>query len=119
MSTTTTTPPTSPSLGNQLGNVFMIFGGLLVLVVHLILYFFSKDVFNIIMSIYIIAFAIIFLVFLQKKKNYTTNNEYTVLSYISFFVIGIEIMILILSFIGLYNNNGNKYQYRGYNTYYR
>lgn len=118
----TDTAPASSTLGNQLSNVFMIFGGLIVVIVHLILYFFSKDVFNIIMSIYIIAFAIIFLVFLQKKKRYTTNKEYIVLSYISLFVIGLEILVLVLSFIGLLNS-GNKYQYRGsntrYNSYYR
>ena len=121
--TTDAADSSNSTLRNQLSNVFMIVGGLIVLIVHLVLYVFSKDVFNIIMSIYIIAFAIIFLVFLQKKKLYTSDNEYTVLSYISFFVIGIELMVLILSFVGLYQS-GNKYTYKGpvntrYNTYYK
>lgn len=112
----TTDTITQGTFRSQMSNVLMIFCSIIVVAVHLVLYIYSKDVFNIVLGFYIIGFAVIFLVYLQKKKEYETSKEYTVLSYISFFVIGLELMVLILSFVSLGFKN-NKYTYKPYNAY--
>ena len=91
MSSTPTapTPTENKSLSNNAETFFLTMLGVVVLAVHSLLFFFSKDIFNIIMSLYVIAFAIIFMVFMQKKKTYMTTTEYNFLSYTCFFMIGL------------------------------
>lgn len=114
------TTTSNKSSSKQLLNILLIFAWVLAICIHVGLYLFSKDAFNIIMSIYIIAFAIIFLVFLQKKKNYTTDTEFSVLTYMSMFVILLEIIILVLSFLSLFRNRDSSSSYSSYNSkYYR
>lgn len=92
-------------LNNKIWNLVVIFAGMGILAVHLLLYSFSKDVFNIIISLYIIAFTILFLIFLQKKKKYTTETEYNFLTYTCMFVLLLELMILGVSGYSLFNSS--------------
>lgn len=118
--TTATTAVSDKSSFKQLINILLIFAWVLAIGIHIGLYFFSKDVFNIIMSIYIIAFAVIFIVFLQKKKNYTTDTEFSVITYMSMFVILLEIIILVISFVSLVRNKSGSSSSYSYNSkYYR
>ena len=116
MAEETTNVPDKSSF-KQLLNILMVFAWVLAICIHIGLYFLSKDVFNITMSIYIIAFAVIFLVFLQKKKKYTTDTEFNILTYMSMFVILLEIIILVISFVSLFSNKNSTYSYNS--KYYR
>lgn len=89
-------------MSNKVWNLVIIFVGMIVLIIHVLLFSFNKDVFNIIISLYIIAFTILFLVFLNKKKAYTSSTEYNFLSYTSLFVLGLEVLILALSVLSLF-----------------
>ena len=118
--TASSTASSTKSSSKQLLNILLVFAWVLAICIHIGLYFFSKDVFNIIMSVYIIAFAIIFIVFLQKKKNYTTDTEFNVLTYMSMFVILLEIIILVISIVSLIRNRGGSNSAYSYNSkYYR
>lgn len=102
-------------LNNKVWNVVIIFVGMIVLVIHLLLYSYSKDVFNVIISLYVIAFAILFIVFLQKKKKFTSDAEYNFLTYTCLFVLCIEVMVLFVSIFSIFSNGPHKYS--GYNRY--
>jgi hypothetical protein len=120
-SSVATITSTTISSTKQMTSIILVFAWVLTIGIHIGLYFFNKDVFNIIMSIYIIAFAVIFLVFLQKKKNYTTDTEFNMLTYMSMFVIILEIIVLVMSVVSLMNNktssSNTKYNYNS--KYYR
>lgn len=114
----TDTSVNSVNLSTQMKNVLIIFCSIIILGIHLVMFIYSKDLFNIIMSFYIIGFAIIFVVYLQKKKQYMTSKEYSILSYISLFIIGLEVMVMIISFVSLSSKNYNKpYYNQSYNSY--
>lgn len=98
---TSVTSATNKSMESKVWNLVIIFVGMIVIIIHVLLYAFNKDVFNIIISMYIIAFSIMFLVFLNKKKAYTSSTEYNFLAYACLFVLVIEVLVLALSFLGL------------------
>jgi hypothetical protein len=82
---------------------------MIVLVIHLLLYVYSKDAFNIIISLYVIAFTILFIVFLQKKKSFTSDAEYNFIVYTCLFILCLEVMVLFVSLFSIFNVGTNKF----------
>lgn len=95
------------SLNSKIWTAVFVFIGVIMLGLHVGLFFYNKDIFNIVVSAYIIAYAIIFLVYIQKKKQYQTNQEYNFLTYTSLFVLCLEIIILIISLVSYFNKPGS------------
>lgn len=113
---TTTVTTTSNVPPVNFWNIAIIFIGIFVMMMHILLYVFNKDVFNIIISLYVVSFSIMFLVFINKKKKVTSNTEYVFLTYVSMFVICIEIIVLILSVVSLFKGMKKIPSYK-YNSY--
>lgn len=104
--------PESKSFNSKLWNFIVIVVGMLVLAIHVGLYAFNKHVFNTVICLYIIAFAIIFLVFLNKKKDCMSDMEFNVLVYISLFVLLIEIVVLCIALFGIFKTqSSSSYNY--------
>ena len=125
VSTIVTTPTTVTATANtstpkpasvNFWNIAIIFIGIFVMMMHILLYVFNKDVFNIIISLYVISFSIMFIVFINKKKKVTSNTEYVFLIYVSMFVICIELIVFILSLVSLFKGMKKIPSYK-YNSY--
>jgi asparagine N-glycosylation enzyme membrane subunit Stt3 len=114
---TKTSPSDSKSIDSKVWNLVIIFVGMIVMGIHLALYAYNKHVFNTIVSLYALAFAIVFLVFLYKKKDCMTSLEFNFLVYMSLFVILIEIVVLALTLYSMYaasksSNSGSSWNSR-------
>lgn len=101
----------------RLWNIMSVFIGIVVLVLHLGVFFFNKHMFYMVVSMYAMAFVIVFIVYLQKKKDCMSAKEFNVLTYLSFFMLCIEILALVLGIMSMINlskpANGS-YPYRSY-----
>lgn len=84
-------------MDTKVTNVLFILTGAVLLAVHAGLFFYSKNVFNAIMALYIISYIIITLVFAYKKKECSTSTERDAIFYISMFIIGMELMVFVVS----------------------
>jgi CDP-diglyceride synthetase len=88
---------TKSSTTSQAYNLLIIFSAVIVILIHVGLLFYNKTVFNIIACFYVIAFVILMMVLINKKKEHMSNKEYSFIFYVSVFIITIEIMLLVLS----------------------
>lgn len=86
-------------MDTKVTNMLFILTGAVLLAVHAGLFFYSKNVFNAVMALYIISYTIITLVFSYKKKECSTTTERDAIFYISMFIIGMELMVFVASMI--------------------
>lgn len=84
-------------MDQKVANILFIFLGTFVLAVHAGMFFFSKNLFNLMMSVYIIAYIIAMLVFTYKKKECSGSTERDTILYVSMFLLGLELLVLLLS----------------------
>lgn len=96
-----TTTPTD----NKLWNMLIIFIGMILLVVHLVLHWLNNNMLFLLLSIYIIAYAVLMTVWLQKKRNCMTPREFNVLSYVNLFMLVIGVLVVFLAIFTMMNTN--------------
>ena len=101
MAVSSETSASTSSLSTQAKNVGLIFLGAVILGLHVIIYMWSPVYFNIFMCMYILAFAILVLIKVNKyqscfKPSSSTLSDYNILAYISIYTILLEAVIFIL-----------------------
>lgn len=100
---------------SNLQNVLVIFVGTILIMLHCFLLVINKHVFNVVVCCYAIGLATLLLIYINKKRKIMTNGEYNTMFYLTFFIMGLEILALIVSFISIFKDN----RYTSYNVYNR
>lgn len=93
-------------------NIIIIFTGTVLIVLHVFLMLFNKHVYNLVVCIYAIGFAIVLLAYANNKKDSLTSTEYYMFFYISYFIIILETFSFIIACMYLYDSTryiGSRY----------
>ena len=95
----------------QISNIMLVLAGTLVVSVHFVLAMTTKYVFGILVVIYVIAFGMLSLSFIKKKRACMTQTEYDFSFYIISFIISIQVMTFILQLYFLLLSKNQQYGY--------
>lgn len=73
--------------------------------IHIFLLLKSQLLFNLLITCYIIVFAITVIIITNKYKISYNNTDFSIITYYSFFTIFLQALIIILSFLMLRNKS--------------
>jgi len=94
---------TRKDLKNKAADIGLMVLGAVIIIIHLVLYRINASLFNGFLSIYIITYSILVLVYVyqQKAKNNVDSGKYfDTVTYISFYTIFLYVFLFIISMIG-------------------
>jgi hypothetical protein len=95
----------------QISNIMLVLAGTLIISIHFVLAMTTKHVFGILVVIYVIAFGMLSLSFIKKKRPCMTQMEYDFAFYTIAFIISIQVMTFILQlYFLLLSDNKPSYQ---------
>lgn len=101
----------------ELSNIAIIVAGIVIVSIHIAVAFTTNFLFGVLIAFYAIGFAVVAIVFLQKKKKCMSQLEYEIGIYSSIFIIIINVfmvMYVIYSLMRPYQN----ISYSNYNSRY-
>jgi hypothetical protein len=91
---------TETTLKEKFYSIFLILIGSLTIVFYIFLFRFNKAVFVAFVCVYIIAYSLYVIIYMNNKKQcFNDEIEYTVLSYISIYTMFIATVMFVLSMV--------------------
>lgn len=75
------------------------FGGAAIFAVHVLLLIKSQLYFNILMSVYIIAYSVIVVIVTNNYKSTYSNKDFSLITYSSFYSMFLQLFLIAMSFI--------------------
>lgn len=101
--TSTPDPSASSDVGGKFKNIALIFLGILIFMLHLVIYWYNKHFFNIFLAVYIILFGglVLYYVYDEKSKSSeTSKRSFDIISYAAIYTMFLYTFIMILSLVG-------------------
>ena len=80
---------------SEVSNITIIVAGIVIVSIHIVIAFTTRFLFGVLMAFYTIGFAIMAIVFLQKKEQCTSSLEHEVGIYTSIFMIIVNVVMVI------------------------
>lgn len=98
----TNTTSTSTDMKSKFRDIGLVFLGVVIFLLHVVIYYLSNHFFNVFLAMYIIVFSgvVLYYVYDEKAKSTETNEaKFNVVSYAAIYTIFLYAFIMILSIV--------------------
>lgn len=106
----TTAAATPKTLSSKMNTAVYIFLGIIIFTIHVIILLYNTNLFNIIICLYVTAYAIIILIIAYKNKTCFETTGYNFVLNFSLYTIVLEILLMIFSIIMLAVKNNQRFK---------
>jgi len=96
---------------SEVSNIAIIVSGIIIVSIHIVVAFTTKFLFGLLIAFYAISFAIIAIVFLQKKKKCMTQLEFDIGIYSSMFMIVVNVFMVVYVIYSIIQSSQNASSY--------